>query len=135
MPSIPLSASSTPAPSIYERAGGQPTFFRLCANFYNRVADDAVLRPIYPEDLKDSAWWLGPVFDPVLRRAGRLLPATRPPARLRMRHLPFKVGQAERDAWMNNMRAAVEEEIQDDEVKAYLLEYFERTATFMMNAE
>ncbi len=53
--------------------------------------------------------------------------------RLRMRHLPFAIGQAERDAWVKHMKAAVEAENLAAPVQATLLEYFERAATFMMN--
>ena len=34
---------------------------------------------------------------------------------------------------MKNMAEAVEAEIESEQVKAFLLPYFERTATFMMN--
>ena len=45
--------------------------------------------------------------------------------RLRARHLPFTVGQAERDAGMRHMAAAVEASDADDATKAELLAYFE----------
>ena len=131
---VPLPSSDVgPQPSIFERAGGQETFFRLCANFYNRVGSDPVLRPLYPDDLKESAWWLA-LF--LIQYCGgpSSYSAQRGHPRLRMRHLPFQVGQAERDAWMKHMTQAVEDEIEDAEIKAYLLDYFGRTATFMMNS-
>ena len=134
MSSIPLSAPAAPGPSIYEQAGGQETFFRLCANFYDRVANDPVLRPLYPEDLKDSAWWLALFLIQFCGGPGDYS-ARRGHPRLRLRHLPFKIGPRERDAWMNNMSRAVEAEIESEPVKVYLLEYFERTANFMMNAD
>ena len=134
MDSLSLSASADePQPSIYERAGGQETFFRLCANFYGGVAEDPVLRPLYPDDLKHSAWWLALFLIQYCGGPGDYS-AQRGHPRLRMRHLPFKVGQAERDAWMKHMTKSVEDEIQDAQVKAYLLDYFARTATFMMNS-
>jgi hemoglobin len=39
----------TQATSFYEAVGGEPTFRRLVAGFYRRVATDPVLRPLYPE--------------------------------------------------------------------------------------
>jgi len=35
--------------SVYELAGGEPVFRLLVQRFYARVADDPVLRPVYPE--------------------------------------------------------------------------------------
>jgi hemoglobin len=52
---------------------------------------------------------------------------------LRMRHLPFKIGIAERDAWVYHMKNAVELEISNPTAKEFLIGYFERTATFMIN--
>ncbi len=134
MNTIPLAARPEPGPTIYEKAGGPETFFKLAAHFYDAVAHDAVLRPHYPADLSDNAWWLalfliqycgGP--DDYSRQKGH--------PRLRMRHAPFKIGVAERDAWVNNMRRAVEAHVENEEVKAYLLDYFERTATFLINVK
>ena len=134
MNTIPLAAHSEPGPSIYERAGGPELFFKVAAHFYDAVSRDPVLRPHYPADLSDNAWWLalfliqycgGP--DDYSRQKGH--------PRLRMRHAPFAIGVAERDAWVNNMRNAVEAHVDDAHIKAYLLDYFERTATFLINTK
>jgi hemoglobin len=119
--------------SLYERAGGMPFFEDLVARFYRGVADDEVLRPLYPEaDLVPAQrrltlflaqYWGGP----------RTYDAERGHPRLRMRHFPFAIGQAERDAWMGHMRVAVEAEALPEPVAAALLDYFERAATFMIN--
>ncbi len=59
--------------------------------------------------------------------------------RLRMRHLPFRIGREERDAWLGHMAAAVDvavAELPDDEresVRAQLLGYFAPTAEQMRN--
>ncbi len=50
-----------------------------------------------------------------------------------MRHAPFAIGLAERDAWMKHMKAALEKENFSPELHALFMDYFERTATFMMN--
>ncbi|HET9008317.1 MAG TPA: globin, partial [Actinomycetes bacterium] len=39
----------TQATTFYDAVGGEPTFRRLVAGFYRRVATDPVLRPLYPE--------------------------------------------------------------------------------------
>ena len=44
--------------SIYDLVGGMAWFHDLCTRFYLRVADDEVLRPLYPDDLEPSRYWL-----------------------------------------------------------------------------
>ena len=118
--------------TIYEMAGGAPTFERIVARFYEGVETDATLRPMYPDDLSESrhhmALFLMQYFGgPTTYSDGRGHP------RLRMRHIPFEIGQAERDAWLRHMTAAVEAENLPPDIRAAMLEYFDRAATFMMN--
>ena len=54
--------------------------------------------------------------------------------RMRMRHLPFVIDQAARDAWFEHMAAAVRDSPAPDAAQAEMLEYFDRAATFLMNA-
>lgn len=120
------------APSIYELAGGEEAFFRLVKRFYQGVATDPVLRPLYPEDLteaeRNTALFLIQFCGgPATYSAGRGHP------RLRMRHYPFAIGQKERDAWVLHMGRAVDSEIEHEGVRAYLHRYFEKTATFLIN--
>jgi len=118
--------------SLYERVGGQPFFDALVAAFYAGVADDPLLRPLYPEDLGAPArhlalflaqYWGGP----------RTYNDERGHPRLRMRHFPFKIGQAERDAWLAHMRAAVDASAATAADKAALSGYFASAATSLLN--
>jgi len=122
-----------PAETFYEMVGGEPTFRKLVARFYEGVADDPVLRPLYPEEDLGPAeerlrlfliqYWGGP----------NTYSAERGHPRLRMRHAPFRVGPAERDAWLRHMRDAVEAlELPADQEQT-LWEYLERAAYFMVN--
>jgi hemoglobin len=119
--------------TIFELAGGQDVFFRLALRFYAGVETDEVIRPMYPPDLKQSAWWLALFLIQYCGGPGDYS-GKRGHPRLRMRHLPFVIGTRERDAWLKHMNAAVEAEIENPQVKAFLTEYFERTANFMMNS-
>lgn len=121
-----------PTLSLYERAGGRDTFFRLASQFYAGVAADPILRPLYPDDLTESAHWLALFLIQFCGGPGDYS-QNRGHPRLRMRHLPFSIGMAERDAWVKHMKAACENEISNAEARAALLEYFERTATFLIN--
>jgi hemoglobin len=123
----------TRAISFYEAVGGEPTFRRLVAGFYRRVAADPVLRRLYPEEDLSGAeerlrlflmqYWGGP--HTYSDRRGH-------PA-LRMRHAPFAIGPAERDAWLGHMTAAVEDLELPEELAAPLLEYLTMAATALRN--
>jgi hemoglobin len=122
---VQLSSSQTPGVTFYEAVGGEPTFRRLVTAFYAGVANDPVLRPLYPEeDLAAAAerltlfliqYWGGPAT----------YSEQRGHPRLRMRHAPFRIGEAERDAWLSHMLNAVEsldlEPARADELWSYLV--------------
>lgn len=103
------------------------------ARFYERVAHDPVLRPLYPdEDLAYATerltlfliqYWGGP----------STYNDQRGHPRLRMRHQPFAIGQAERDAWLRHMTAAVESLDLNPAVRKALVDYFEAASTAMIN--
>jgi len=96
------------ADSFYDAVGGEETFRLLVHRFYEGVAGDPVLRALYPEDD------LGPAED----RLRMFLiqywggPSTyseeRGHPRLRMRHAPFAINEAARDAWLRHMKAALD---------------------------
>ena len=123
------------APSFYEQIGGEPTFRKLVDEFYAGVAEDPVLRPLYPEaDLGPAAerlrlflmqYWGGP----------GTYSEQRGHPRLRMRHAPFRVGIAERDAWLRQMRHAVDSLNLDPADDETLWNYLERAAFFMVNVD
>jgi hemoglobin len=126
---------STPAgsPPFFELIGGEPAFRKLVDEFYTGVAHDPLLRPLYPDaDLEPAAdrlrlflmqYWGGP----------STYSEQRGHPRLRMRHAPFRVGPAERDAWLLHMRRAVDSLDLPAEHESTLWTYLERAALFMVN--
>lgn len=93
--------------SVYEAVGGWAFFVDLVDRFYAGVASDVLLRPLYPEDLTDARrhltgflaqYWGGP----------STYSDERGHPRLRMRHAPFAIGEAERDAWLRHMLGALD---------------------------
>lgn len=131
MPSSHLPIYPTNTQTVFEAVGGAPAFERLVERFYNGVATDTTLRPMYPADLTESKRHLR-LFLIQFFGGPTTYSQERGHPRLRMRHLPFSIGQAERDAWMHHMTAAIETEM-PPEVHGVLLDYFDRVATFMMN--
>jgi hemoglobin len=132
-PAVPRGAPAT----VYELAGGEQTFNRLVDRFYAAVSTDPVLRPLYPKD-EEQFWraadhlrlfliqyWGGPAW----------YSARRGHPRLRMRHLPFPIGRAEREAWLRHMTDAVNELELPDQIRGAFLEYFESASLAMMNRE
>lgn len=96
------------ADTLYAAVGGEETFRRLVAAFYAGVTDDPVLRPLYPEDDLGPAaerltmfliqYWGGP--STYSQQRGH--------PRLRMRHAGFAIDSVARDAWLANMRRALD---------------------------
>jgi hemoglobin len=119
--------------SLYDAVGGMPFFERLVARFYEGVAGDDVLRPLYPEaDLAPAArrltlflaqYWGGPTT----------YNAERGHPRLRARHFPFPIGERERDRWLLHMRAAIDESDAAEPERGRLHEYVTMAAEAMRN--
>lgn len=120
------------SPSLYDAVGGTPFFERLVDAFYEGVATDPILRPLYPEDLAESRrhltlflaqYWGGP----------QTYNEERGHPRLRLRHMPFRVGPAERDRWLLHMAAAVERTTESAALRTTLMNYFVPAAEHLRN--
>ena len=122
-----------PEVPLYERAGGAAFFVDLVDRFYDGVADDPVLRPLYPDDLTDAKRWLALFLQQYWGGPGSYSQERGHP-RLRMRHMPFVIGEAEADAWLRHMREAVESSGAGERERTELLNYFESAAAFMVNS-
>jgi hemoglobin len=118
--------------SLYDAVGGEPVFRQLVADFYAGVAQDPVLRPLYPEDLGPAEerlrmflvqYWGGPTT----------YSEQRGHPRLRMRHVAWQVGERERDAWLSHMLAAVTRLDVPDDARAAIWDHLERAAHSLVN--
>jgi hemoglobin len=119
--------------TVYERVGGAAFFVALVDRFYTSVERDPVLAPMYPDDLVESRrtlagflaqYWGGPPD----------YSAERGHPRLRMRHVPFVIGQVERDHWLAHMVDAVRAAELDPDTETAMIEYFEMASTAMINS-
>jgi hemoglobin len=120
--------------SLFDAVGGMGFFVQLVDRFYEGIATDPVLAPLYPE---------APDFSAARRRLTLFLaqywggPTTyqdeRGHPKLRMRHFPFPVGPLQRDHWMLHMTNAVRASGADDLIQATLLDYFVRAAEHLRN--
>lgn len=118
--------------TLYDSIGGDVTFRRIVDAFYRRIEADPFLRPLFPADLghgKEGQFlFLTQYFGGPQRyteQRGRPF--------LRMRHMPFAIGERERDAWVGHMLAAIDEVGIPEPHRGVMREYFERAASFMIN--
>ncbi|GAA2994481.1 hemoglobin [Actinokineospora diospyrosa] len=124
----------SPTESFYDAVGGEDTFRRVVGRFYAEVAQDPLLRPMYPEEDLGPAeerlrlflvqYWGGP--HTYSDRRGH--------PRLRMRHQPFTIGPAERDAWLRCMRVAVDTAGLAEAHRDRLWQYLEMAANSLLNS-
>lgn len=118
---------------FFEAVGGHATFERLVHRFYQGVATDEVLKPMYPEED------LGPAEDRLRMFLEQYWggPSTyqeqRGHPRLRMRHFEFKINPEARDRWLHHMRVAVDELDLAPVYREELWSYLERAAHAMLN--
>ncbi|SDL96866.1 hemoglobin [Nonomuraea maritima] len=120
--------------SFYDSVGGEETFQRLVHHFYEGVAEDPLLRPLYPEaDLTGAEerlrgfliqYWGGP----------KTYSEQRGHPRLRMRHVPFVIGEKERDAWLRRMRDALDSLDLPEEQETRLWDYLVYAAHSLVNS-
>lgn len=121
-------------PSLYDEVGGMAFFTALVDAFYERVAADPILLPLYPEQhdlgparlrltLFLAQYWGGPTT----------YSDDRGHPRLRMRHAPFSIGVPERDAWMLAMTAALDHLAPPAQIRHRLDTYFTMAADSMRN--
>ncbi|NLG56641.1 MAG: globin [Rhodococcus sp.] len=123
--------------SFYDAVGGAQTFRKLTARFYEEVAKDEIVRPLYPEEDLGPAerrmrmfleqYWGGP----------HTYSEERGHPRLRMRHHPYKIGPLERDAWLRCMFVAIDsidEQTLDAAHRKALTDYMTMAADSLMNS-
>ncbi len=121
--------------SPYGRLGGAAAVRKLVDRFYDlmdSLPEAAQIRGLHPEDLGGSrdklfkflSGWLG---GPPLYEAEYGHP------RLRARHLPFPIGEVERDAWLRCMEQALAETEMEELLRNHLLQSLRNTADHMRN--
>ncbi len=121
-----------PENQVYETLG-EEGFTKLVGEFYSRVRKDDLIGPMYPPDDWEGAEKR--LCDFLIFRFGgppRYIEERGHP-RMRGRHMPFAIGEAERDRWLELMDAALIASDTDPGAAATLRAFFVPTADFMRN--
>lgn len=123
------------APTHFQALGGEAGVRLLVDRFYDRMDTDpeaAGIRAMHPPDLTSSreklfvflcGWTGGPPL--YVQRYGH--------PKLRARHLPFPIGEAERDAWVRCMDVALDAHEMPEMLREYLKARFRAVADHMRN--
>lgn len=119
----------------YERIGGEVAVRKLCQTFYQIMCDTpqtSLIRAIHPDNIQISeeklylflTGWLGgpPLYTDLYGHP-----------RLRSRHMPFSIGDEERDQWLYCMAQALKTMDLDELLAQQLMGSFAQTADFMKN--
>ena len=112
---------------------GEKGFRDLVAAFYRRVREDEVIGPMYPEDdwegsekrLRDFLLFRFGLSQAYIEERGH--------PRLRMRHMPFRIGEKERDQWLARMSEAMDDIELTGPPREALEQFFAQVADFMRN--
>ncbi|GEP40968.1 globin [Brevifollis gellanilyticus] len=112
---------------------GEEKLRATVAAFYRRVREDALIGRMYPQD--DWAGAEKRLADFIVYRFGG--PQTyieeRGHPRLRMRHIPFSIGMAERDQWLKLMGESMRETGISEEAAEVMIPFFTQVADMMRN--
>lgn len=122
--------------SFYDTIGGMPTIKKIVDRFYEGIATDDLIRPMYKdEDLADGSaaerlalfmaqYWGGPTT----------YSDQRGHPRLRMRHAEFAVTEEAAERWIQHFRSGLDAANLPPEQHAEFAEYIERAARFLVNS-
>ena len=121
----------------YNRIGGAEKVRALVTRFYqlmDELPESYGIRLLHPDNLRGSedklfkylsGWMGGPAL--YVQEYGHPM--------LRRRHLPFPIGESERDQWLLCMDRALREEVEDADLCQELSSAFAKVADHMQNKQ
>jgi hemoglobin len=130
-----MQAQLHPAPSLYQRIGGDTAIRQLVDRFYalmDELPEAYAARKIHPANLTESGNKLFDFLSGWLGGPQRYIEKHSHPM-LRRRHLPFAIGPQERDEWLLCMRMALEETVADEPLRDALYWQFFHLGEHMRN--
>jgi len=125
----------SPANPHFSQIGGVEGIDRLVEAFYRRIDSLPVaagIRAMHAADLEPTKAILKVYLTEWMGGPKQYTPQRGPP-RLRRAHAAFAIGEAERDAWMQCMRGALEETVTDVALREQLERAFSKLADTVRN--
>ena len=128
-----VSREHTPKRNLFEALGGREGCYRLASAFYAHVAQDPILRPLYPPTLTGCPLkaltafliqFLGGPYDYGERRRS---------LSLREAHQRFAIGPLERAAWLTDMFQAIDDIQTQEPARSSLRWVFSQASAFLVN--
>ena len=121
--------------TLYQQLNGEDGLRALVNRFYqlmDELPEAKGVRNLHPPDITGSAEKLFKFLSGFLG-GPQLYTSEYGHPRLRVRHLPFKIGKQEQDEWLLCMEQALSETVSDQTLHNTLLSNFRRTADHMRN--
>ncbi|QEF98782.1 Group 2 truncated hemoglobin YjbI [Stieleria maiorica] len=122
-------------PTLYEQLGGEEKLRRIVDRFYDLMSElpeTKTIRALHPSDLTESRNKLFKFLSGFFGGPSLYIEEYGHP-RLRARHLPFPIGEDERDQWLLCMNRALDELVDNPLLVSQLKMTFFRTADHMRN--
>ena len=123
------------SPTFYEQLGGEEGLRRIVDRFYDLMSElpeTMTIRALHPDDLTVSRNKLFKFLSGFFGGPSLYIEEYGHP-KLRARHLPFPIGEDERDQWLLCMNRAIDELVGDPLLVSQLKMTFFRTADHMRN--
>ncbi|MCY3412859.1 MAG: globin [Candidatus Heimdallarchaeota archaeon] len=116
---------------LYDLLGDQ-TLRAITDTFYDKIDQDDLLRPMFPDDLtlprKHQYLFMKQVFG-----GPREYQEERGNPMMRRRHFPFEIGWEERNRWFDLMIESIKENVDHEEAIKTMTEYMNHMATKIIN--
>ena len=121
--------------NLHQAVGGTATCRALSAGFYARVAQDPLLRPLFPATtftcaIEEFAAFLAQFLGGPSEAAQR-----RQWLSLRDSHRRFHIGPQEREAWLHQMQEALAAVPMEEPVRRALRVFFARASAYLVNRD
>lgn len=127
--------ATKPEVTPYQLIGGDPAIRKLVDRFYelmDELPEAYTARKIHPADLTESGNKFFDFLSGWLGGPQRFVEKYGPPM-LRRRHMPFAIGEEERDQWLMCMKQALEETVANERLRNILYEQFVQIGESMRN--
>ncbi|MDE1917831.1 MAG: group II truncated hemoglobin [Sphingomonadales bacterium] len=122
-------------PSLYDAIGGAPTISALVDRFYTNMElwpEARAIRAMHGDDLAGVAHGLKAYLSEWLGGPALFSPVKGHP-RMKMRHMPFPIASAERDAWLACMKEALDTVVTNRAARIQIYASMEKLADWMRN--